>query len=256
MKILLAIGDSWTQGVGGVPKYIFTELGGRVDISDADDRYTRILKYEHMNSWVAKLGKKLPEYVTYNLGVRGYGNRAAVKSLYMSDIDWGKVGGGVLFFLLSGRDRYDVISKEYTTSRRKFYTLYPQTTNSNYSWWLNNIHSDHFAVQETLLNIIEAQTFASAHGLHFFFGYGFDNCDDMQFYDNYNLVEKINWNANITKDTTFFDILADLQETPKDYQYYMTMPHPSEYITNCVHPTIKGYEIISDYIFKGIYNHV
>jgi hypothetical protein len=251
MKVLIGIGDSWTQGVGGVPEKFFNEWGGRVDRADndgGDDLYP----YELENSWVNVLSKKyLPDHKPFNLGMRGYGNRGAVKNLNYYDLPLEYITGGYLIFLLSGRERFDYLGPSHS-GRRRFITLYPHANNRAYKWYAENLYSDFSANQEIMLSIIEAQTFAKAYNLKFYFGYAFDNCSDVTNDDVYNLSKNINWGNNITPSTTYFDILAELEGIEKDYGYLMNQPKPLKYLTNCVHPTILGYEIIAEHMYNVI----
>ena len=250
MKAIVGIGDSWTQGVGGVPLHFFQQWGGRVDRLDP---YSEDILYPHEleNSWVNILSKKLG-YVPFNLGMRGYGNRGAVKNLYYCDIPWNDITEGWVIFLLSGRSRWDLTSRVAEHGRRRMFTLYPHNIKvPEYQFYLKYLHSAHVDTQETLMNICEARMFAKAHNMKFLFGYAFDNCHDMIINDAYSLSTQIDWGKEcLTPNYTYFDRLSALDNMTASYGDYSVLTWPKMYVTNCVHPTIEGYKVIADHIYN------
>jgi len=254
MKVVIGIGDSWTQGEGGVPMSFFERGGGRVnEIRDDDD--LEFLEEEHKNSWVNVLCKKyFKDHKPFNLGMRGYGNRGAVKNLYYHDVPYEEITEGYLIFLLSSRERFDYIGdRALPNGRRRFMTLYPQTHNKIYRYYAENIYSEFASNQDLMFNIIEAQTFAKTHNLKFYFGYAFDNASDVKG-DPYKLSNFIEWDNCLTPNFTYLDILCAKEGITFDAQYLIDQPWPLTYLTNCCHPTIKGYEVIADYMYKNIVN--
>jgi len=241
VKVLIGIGDSWTQGVGVLPDTQKRHLNYQNDTFQLKNKIE-----ENSKSWVSKLADKL-ELTGINLGICGQGNRAAVKNLYINNIEWDKIESGYLIFLLSERSRFDVVSEKCIP--RTFNTFnVPPCFGEDVMIKNMSIYSEIVACQETLLSILEAQTFAKAQNLKFYFGYSFDNLIDIK--DRFELSKKINWNNCFTPTDNFFNILADYQNTPKEYQYYYNLDKSTEYISYCCHPTDKGYTFISEYIYN------
>ena len=85
--------------------------------SDADNRdnqiQTIILRvHELENSWVNQLTKHhFPEYKSLNLGVKGIGNKAAVDQLHFVDQHDLEDAEGIIVFMLSGFERFDVFQE-------------------------------------------------------------------------------------------------------------------------------------------------
>lgn len=264
MKALIGIGDSWTQGQGGVALEEFIKRGGRVDGDGQEMLY--LLPQERENSWVNVLCRDhLKGYTPINLGVRGYGNRGAVKSLYVENEKVKNVTEGILIFMLSSRIRFDLIEPQgFSNSIWKFRTFYPDYDISNsdsdislidaskYNFY-QTYYSEYFAKTETLLCLHEAQMWAKAHNLDFYFCSAFEPSDDLKGSNKefYNLPSTLNWNNYITPNTTYYKILNEINGTPnKSWSEYTDAPMPDKYITNCIHPTIAGYKEIAYHIYK------
>lgn len=265
MNVLIGIGDSWTSGVGGIPDH-----ERAVNYPDNKDYFywygeelnkiPESINKELTSSWVNKLASKL-NVVPINLGVSGSGNRGAVKSLYLNDIEWDNIEGGYMIYMLSTRIRFDLFDRKnieelQKTHERPYYTinlpdeLYDPTLYKKHSWWFENIHSETMANTETMLNILEAQHLAKLKNLEFYFCFSFDDCSDLM--NNSKLSSKIEWNQCITKNTSLLKVLADLQNTPDIIGYYFQLNNSTEYISKCGHPTVNGYSYIADYMFDRI----
>ena len=261
MKALIGIGDSWTQGQGGIPLKFWDELGGRVDVADQEAE-PLFLHHELENSWVNVLCKKyFTDHTPINLGMRGYGNRGAVKNLYLYDDQVKVVTSGILIFLLSSRVRFDILSPTgYTSGRRKFRTFYPHGGGDNLNKpgekeWYRNEYTEYLSKGEILLNLVEAQMWAKAHNLQFYFATAFEHIDDLKSNteEHYNLATQLNWKAHLNPHSHYYLWLNELNGTPdKMYGDYFKMDRPDTYITNDVHPTILGYEKIAESMYNSI----
>jgi len=265
MKALIGIGDSWTQGQGGVAIEEFSKRGGRVDGPGPEMEY--LLPQENSNSWVNVLCRDYYKDLTpINLGVRGYGNRGAVKHLYIDHDKVKEVDGGILIFLMSSRIRFDMPSENgYNPSRWKFRTFYPNydvdrskklsMTEASELNFYESYYTEYFAKTELLLNLLEAKLWATARNMDFYFASAFEPADDLFLDDNqyYGLPSQLKSTEYLTPDTNYYKILNVLNGTPtRTWNDYMTMPMPDMYITNCVHPTIEGYLEIADHMYNKI----
>lgn len=260
MKALIGIGDSWTQGQGGIPLKFWDQLGGRVDVCDQEAE-PLFLHHELENSWVNLLCKEYyTELTPINLGMRGYGNRGAVKNLYIYNDRVKDVDGGIMIFLLSSRIRFDIYSPSgYNTGRRRFRTFYPHGGDNKHKpgeeSFYRREYTEYLADGEVLLNILEAQMWAESHNLKFYFASAFENYDDLRHKPSlhYNMSDQINWGNYLTKGTNYYRYLNKLNNTPdRTWGDYMKLKGPDKFITNDVHPTILGYEKIAEHMFKTI----
>lgn len=249
MKVIVGIGDSWTQGQGGVSLKHFEEWGGRVDRYDAETE-PKFLHEEIENSWVNVLTRDyFPDYTSINLGMRGYGNRGAVKNLYNYPLP-NNISGGCLIFMLSSIVRFDISHpNSFLSSRRKLNTLYgaPELGSESEKWYFDYF-TTFFGRIETLYSLLEAQMIAKSYNLDFYFASAFDLQDDLRDSPetHYNLSTQLNWDNYLTPNTHYMEYLNELNGTPnRRHDYYLGLDWPDRYITNCAHPTIEGYKEIA-----------
>ena len=82
-KILIGLGDSFTQGQGACGEDIWEKYNWDMkNVPESDERIVDTIFYE--NSWVNQLCENhLTDYTAINLGMVGRGNRASVKQLSM-----------------------------------------------------------------------------------------------------------------------------------------------------------------------------
>jgi hypothetical protein len=274
-KAIIGLGCSWTQGEGGYPDDVWKKYNGRVNLPMHKSMH--LIPYEMENSWVNVLSKKyLPEYTPVNLGQRGLGNRGSVKSLYLADIDWNSLEDGIVVFLLSGFERFDFFREDWRDTNicgkhdhkkcghYNFQTLWPHLGNNiQMDVYARHIYSEAGTAAEQLVNILEAQTFCKAHGLKFVLANAFDgrgsefiqeNCGD-------EFTNKIDWDNYLHSHVdykSFVELLVKRDKfLPEDrwqdyYGHYQDSKWPKTYLTNCVHPTIAGYELMAEELGKFI----
>lgn len=262
MKAIVGIGDSWTQGQGGIPEEVWFANQGNINKGDleAEPLY---LKYELENSWVKVLEREyFPDYTSYNSGMRGYSNRGAVKNLYYYPPPWQKFTEGFLCFLTTAFARFDLPMPDgprLPHERRKLKTYFPwKPMDDPYRPGIKNFYeeaySDHVGQQETLLAILEAQTFARSCNLEFFFGAGIEPIETLR-NDPYNLAEQIDWTRNFTPSGCLMDELLNLERTAgivPSPKYPEGFYRPGKYIHYEGHPSIEGYR----YIARRIAEHI
>ena len=266
MKAIVGIGDSWTQGQGGIPEEVWIDNKGdinKVD-SEAEPLY---LSYERSNSWVKVLEQEFfPDHISFNCGMRGYSNRGAVKNLYYYPPPTSHFKEGYLVFLTTAFSRFDLPcpnGPRLPHERRKLQTYFAfKPMDDPYRPGIKNFYeeaySDHVGQQETLLALLEAQTYAKACNLEFFFGAGIEPIESLLL-DPYNLAEQIDWSRNITPSGCFLEELWDLEKREN------TVPHPKhpegfnmpgKYIHYENHPSIEGYRYIAKRIRNHIFKHI
>lgn len=284
-RYLIGLGCSWTQGEGGYTEEVWKSHNGRVQVRGRDDYYLR--KMEHENSWVNVLCRDyLKDYTPINLGVRGIGNIAAANQLYFCDrVDF-KNSEGIIIFMLSGTERFDLYKNETYTKEyqddfysKNVYTHYkyrtswpfPSDTDKLADVYSKEFSSDNFLALNTITAILNAQTFAKAYNYKFVIANAFNIREPgtklTHWFKKFApiLVEKINWNAYV-HDITFYDSFVEHlvsidKVLPKEkfrnyFSVYESMSYPSTYLTNCqgAHPTLLGYKVIAEELYKVMMN--
>ena len=76
-KVIIGLGDSFTEGVGSWSKSTYNKYDGFIDpLNVPKEIYDEL----YHNSWQCQLSRNhLPDYIPINLGITGKGNRAAAK---------------------------------------------------------------------------------------------------------------------------------------------------------------------------------
>ena len=133
--------------------------------------------------------------------------------------------------------------------------------------YARDIWSEKFVCLEALLNIRDAEMFAKAHGWNFVVASAFDqrvtreNFIDKIGKEHTELIDTIPWDNFIRPQgcKSFMQLLLryDGREELADgafYDYYSKLKEPTEYITNCMHPTREGYRIMAEEIYNFMKN--
>lgn len=248
MKVIIGIGDSWTQGQGGYPEHIIKEYNGHVELPIAEDYVLR--PYEFKNTWVTQLcDYYLSDHTPVIQGRRAVGNRAAVRQLYFTDPEIIKnISSGYLIFLLSSWDRFDFF-KHQRTDDDEFYQFRTMFPGSDHADPLNKVYTveaafEINAILETMCSIIEAQNFAMVHNLEFIFANSFDPRGIKDFQRFPKLLSQIqieNFVHNLNNYESFDDMLYKLEKNDM-----------SNYHAPCGHPNIDGYKLIAREFYKFI----
>jgi len=261
-RAIICLGDSFTQGQGAWSAETWKQHNYRIDHKIIKGDLEREI---YANSWPSQLGKRLPEFVMINLGVIGTGNRAAVKELYLNPgLGLDKISGGVLIYMLSGIERLDLINKTFPANRH-FDTIWPSPDHESELWrsYAKQVWSDKFSAIETILNIKEAETYAKANNLHLVLISAFEQRYTAEWFERMldkvhkELIATVPWDKFFYPYNylSFIELLLEL-EGKKElangswYSHYTALSTPSKYVTNCCHPTIEGYTVIANEIYK------
>jgi hypothetical protein len=264
-KAIICLGDSFVHGQGAWTKKTFKKHNYSIHhtLIKGD-----IEKEMYENSWPHQLTRNhLPDYISINLGNQGTGNRAAVKELYLNPyLNLDRLSGGILIYMLSGIERLDV-TRRYWSESKHYDTVWPDPTGGNplskpyatYMW------SDHFSIMETITNIKEAELYAKANNLHFILVSAFEQRYNQSYFNKHttnqvtDIVASVPWGKFFRPQNyqSFIELLLNYENKPELasgdwYNYYTNLKSPSTYVTNCCHPTIQGYEVISNELFKYI----
>lgn len=267
-KIVIGLGDSFTQGVGSWSQETYKEYNGFIDPLKIP-KQLEIDMYEY--SWVSQLCKNhLRNYKPINLGKMGKGNRAAVKELYLNpQIEFDNASDVIVVLMLSGIERFDFINREFSNNGAHFIAMWPNPWDKNSThrqlWesYARDIWSEKFVCLEALLNIREAEMFCKAKGWKFVVASAFDqrvtreqfvkHCGD----DHTQLINSMPWDNFLYPNgcKSFMELLLTYEGHPElaeggFYEYYSKLTYPTELITNCMHPTREGYRIMAEEIYK------
>ena len=292
-KYIVGLGCSWTQGEGGYPQEVVDAHNGRTQIrvgqpgQPDSDYYLRVHELE--NSWVNQLTKHhFPEYKSLNLGVKGIGNKAAVDQLHFVDQHDLEDAEGIIVFMLSGFERFDVFQERpkdnsgfenpdsYNNGEyrhEKWRTAWPieQKEGDGAFWtcYARELWSEQFVASHAMVTLLNLQTFAKANNFKIVLANAFNQRPEgiYEWLKEYTgkLVDKFDWSCYIHNETDYEAFMQKLVEldgklSKEDWGAYHTVYNPrnldthSEYLTNDEgsHPTIKGYRVIADELAKFI----
>lgn len=268
-KLIIGLGDSFTQGVGSWSVETYKQYNNRINPLKIP---SRIITEMYKNSWVTQLcNNHLTDFTPVNLGVMGTGNRAAVKELYLNPkIKIKEAKEVIVIYLLSGIERFDFVNKNFP-EHHHFYTMWPNPQDkntTNKSLWLayaESLWSEKFSCIELLLNIVEAQTFCKAHNYKLIIASAFEQRITKEYFISSlgdihtELIETIDWNSFLYPEgkKSFIELLLTYDGNAhmangKFYKHYSKLDKPTKYITNCMHPTQEGYRIMAE----EFYNHI
>lgn len=263
-KVIIGLGDSFTQGVGAYS--MKTWEGMSHPHYNVTGQY--FLDEQLKNNWLTQLrDNHLPDYKIINLGINGIGNKGAVKELYLNTLP--NNADVTVILMASGINRLDFIKKHHRKgSHLRWQTLWPLIRNKGTSEfsviekeYLENIYSPKFAAIEFLLILAEAQTFCQAKGYKFRFAMAFDNHGSKEHLmealgDERELINIVDWNnlINLPDDDTFMELVCKLEgfEVRKNhwYNFCNELKVPSKYLTPCSHWSIEGQRVVAETIYE------
>lgn len=277
-RVIIGLGDSYTQGVGAYTKELWDKHKGKIDVFNENPE---VIEQQYTNSWVNQLAIKLG-YKSINLGHAGTGNRAAFKELYFNPDLLYNVKDAVVIYFLSGIERFDFVSQDLISEHHHFYAMWPNPWDKNASnkklWevYAESIHSDRFVATELMLNILEAQEFCRARGFKLIVSPAFDMRINRDWIKNVyrsregllipnkcviddSFVDQFDWNQFYVPEgyKSFMELLCELEGDRSlapggFYKHFCDLPYPSKYITNCAHPALEGHKVIAEEFYKVI----
>jgi hypothetical protein len=288
-KILIGLGDSFTQGEGACTVDIWEKYQW-----DTQKMYKHenidVLKSSYDNSWVNQICKNyLKDFIPINLGVKGNGNRSACKELYLHpELKMEDAKEKIVVFMLTGMERFDFIHGDFS-EHTHFRTIWPFASNVIDLHDISNsygrcIYNNRFGTIELILNILDVVTWCKANDAKLILTSAFTpdynkkdlirkikgqfNKENKLFSETKRielLVNKIPWNEFLYPDkyNSFSDFLLKLEGredlidpyTPtKFYEFAKKFDKFSNkgYITKCGHPSEKGHLVITEKIYEHI----
>ena len=240
-KLLITLGDSWTEGVGIYEDHILEKYGNPPIFNGSDINHQQdmlhVRRYFQENCWSTKLAKKI-NYNIVNLGKGGAANSAAAKYFYD-------------YVNTHNLDSYDKILVIFLISepiRFSFYSSYPNITsilphvneNQYYKasadfkiflkYFLTNLQSNNIdSWKETKFYIQTISALCKIRNFNFFYGSAFTP-----------LSNEIDSN-----DSTFLGYAFKNKCFSSELQY------PAEY-AKCGHPNEIGYSKMCELMYSEL----
>ena len=258
-NLIIAVGDSFTQGIGAYSIDVWNQHYGNPHFNVIGELYR---DQQVKNNWASQLVKNhLYNFKVINLAVNGVGNRAAAKEIYLNTIP--KTSGKVVvIFMISGLQRFDFLKPEYNgTDHMRWLTIWPipdlhkgEPIEKVEQWYAWHGHSDKTSIIETLTAISEVSNFSKANGYEFVFANAFDPLFDFTKMEEVlgsdkDLLNIVDWSKFIPNNFTLDFLKIESKETNL-WAYTSKLKTPSTYITPCSHWTIEGQRVVAEHIYK------
>jgi hypothetical protein len=316
-KAVVAIGCSFVQGQGAVNDSLYLEYNWirdrgnvlQIQLSKYDEdillrQYPSIVRHpatkaldftmmEYDNSFVHVLCNKYMggEYTPINLGIRGCGNRASIKELYLHpEIEWDTLDDIIVVYVPSGIERFD-FANDTAAEHYNWWCMWPHYQNVSetgkrklWEGYGTVVYSDKFAVQEQITHAQELMTWCKAHQARLVVTPGFDRRYDRSFFAERlaEVVKRTNNREYVQADRfalpspssrwldlfpwdnmfrpagnqTFAELMLAQETTLTDrtdhYFQFMDLGSPSGWITACAHPSAKGHELFANLLHQHI----
>jgi hypothetical protein len=282
-KILIGLGDSFTQGHGACDINVWEKYNW--DVNKMFDKYNYdVVKSGYDNSWVSQICKNyLPDYTPLNFGLSGRGNRATIKELYLHpELNIEKAKEKIVIFMMSGYERFDFVSKTYEINHHKFKTMWPNENSGNDmntigKEYMMNVWSEKSSLIELILNIAELQNWCKLNNAKLVLTSAFSpTINKSHIYNNIlnegdergkvhakSLVNIIDWSSFLFPNNflCFTDFLCSIENKNElittntswpyyEYAYTLDKMSPNGFITKCAHPSSLGHSEIAKVIYK------
>lgn len=271
-NVIIGLGDSFTQGVGTYSLETWASIPENPAMYNISGQL--FLEEQGQNNWVRQLVRNhLPGYKTYNLGVNGAGNRAAVKELYLNPLPK-NLNNVIVILMCTGIERFDLLKQSDATAginwHQKWQTIWPTISDRGP---ISRLEKEYFEqiwtrrsdAIEFLFNVKDAENFCKANGYKFLFASAFDkfiNRDVMleELQDKTELINMIDWDNFIgTGDYySIIDMVNQLENEAmpiiKLHEFYSKKLMPTKYITPCAHWSQEGSRYVANFMFEQLKN--
>ena len=299
-KAIIGIGCSFMQGQGALSKELLSDYSwetlstGRMLLKSSDDR-KKILKskyhldevngeldftyMEYNNSFLNKLCNKYlnGKYTPINFGMRGNGNRASIKQLYLHpEIDWKYAEEIIVIYMPSGIERFDFASTNFA-EHFNFITMWPNYTDASVSgdrkklWegYAKTVWGSSHEVLEQIINAQELLTWCQLKNAKLVTLLGFDPRYNREYfltslkdYCNNNMfawcdviIDSFPWETIIEVGgyKMFLEYTMDQENLPwDDYWSWRGKGTPKKWLSPCCHPS----ELAHDGYAQMVYNEL
>jgi hypothetical protein len=269
-NVIIGLGDSFTQGVGTYSLETWASIPENPAMYNISGQ--RFIEEQGQNNWVRQLVRNhLPGYKTFNLGINGAGNRAAVKELYLNPLPK-NLNNVVVILMCTGIERFDFLKQSDATAginwHQKWQTIWPTYSDRGpisrlEKEYFEQIWSRRSDALELLFTLKDAENFCKANGYKFVFASAFDKfinkkvvAEELQ--DKVEHLNMIDWDNFISTDNYYsiMDMVNQLEnpEMPiiEIHQHYAKLPMPTKYITPCAHWSQEGSKYVANFIYEQL----
>jgi hypothetical protein len=289
-KAIIGIGCSFVQGQGALTDELLQEFPwevtpqGRMVTKHTEEQKIEISKkynllvtageldftfMEFENSFINKLCNKHlnGEYTPINFGMRGNGNRASIKQLYLHpEIDWEFAEEIIVIYMPSGFERFDFAHTHFC-DHFNFITMWPHymdptVTGDRKKLWegyAKTVWGEPHETLEQILNAQELVTWCKNKNAKLVTLLGFDpRYNKQHFMTSLKHTSKPNmhsWVDRIVDDfpwetmihvggyRMFLEYLMDQEKLPwETYWSYRERGTPNKWLTPCCHPSAKAHD--------------
>lgn len=258
-NVIIAVGDSFTQGIGAYPEEVWKAHEGKPHFNVVGELYR---DHQMANNWASQLCKNhLPNYKVINVAVNGVGNRAAAKEIYLNNLPE-TTGNVIVIFMVSGLQRFDFLKADYNgNDHMRWLTIWPipdlhkgEPIEKVEQWYAKHGHSDKTSIIETLTAIAEVSNMSKARGYKFMFANAFDELFSIEnmkqaLGTDSNLLNIVDWNNFLPVNFTQ-EFLKKESGSANLWAYSSKLRIPSTYITPCSHWTIEGQRVVAEHIYN------
>jgi hypothetical protein len=289
-KAIIGIGCSFVQGQGAISDELLEEYSwevlptGRMVPKYTDEQKTFLMeKYglsevagdlnftfmEYENSFVNKLCNKYlnGEYTPINFGMRGNGNRACIKQLYLHpEIEWELAEEIIVLYMPSGFERFD-FAHENVADHFNFVTMWPHYMDPSidgdrkklWEGYAKTIWGEAHEALEQLIQAQELVLWCQNKNAKLITLLGFDpryNKDHFKtsltkhsprnmrpWIDR--IIEQFPWESFMTVGNydMFIKYTMDQEKLPwETYWSYRSKGTPNKWLTPCCHPSAKAHD--------------
>ena len=269
-NVIIGLGDSFTQGLGAYSIETWESIPSKPATYNIDGQ--KFLKEQGENNWVRQLAKSL-NYKTYNLGINGGGNRAAVREMFLNRLP-NNMGNVIVILMATGIERYDFIKQSDATAginwHQKWQTIWPVISDRGpisrlEKEYMDQIWSARNDTLEFLFNVNDAKNYCIAKGYTFLFCSAFDTvinkADLLKHLDNKKEhIDLIDWNDFIAPEPhktlmNMVSVLEGIEPFKSMHELFYKcgkMTVPSKYLTPCTHWNKAGHAVVAEYLFGEI----
>lgn len=270
-NVIIGLGDSFTQGVGTYSTETWVNISNN-NPSKHNITGQYFIEEQGQGSWVRQLVcNHLPNYKTYNLGVNGAGNRAAVKELYLNPLPDG-LDNVICILMCTGIERFDFLKQSDETAginwHQKWQTIFPGGTDRGTISEVDRAYGRHIWRQrsdaiELLFSIKDAENFCKVNGYKFLFASAFDHHVNREtikelLEDKADLIDMVDWSNFVVPDnySTVMDMVNQLEHPQRlmheIHLFCSKLRMPTRYLTPCAHWTKEGAGVVARFLHEEL----
>jgi hypothetical protein len=205
-KAIISLGCSFVEGQGAIDQDLYDRLKWTMEKTGVpmepelsmEEKENLVKEYpelaiqgtnidwtfmEYKNAFVNVLCNKYfnGEYTPINFGLRGKGNRASMKSMYLwPDIDWHLAKEIIVLYVPSGAERFDFLNDEFNEAGQ-FHCMWPhwqdQDSGPRRTLWKGyneGLYSEKQATLEQIVHMMDLVTWCKANNADLIITPGFD----------------------------------------------------------------------------------